>query len=218
MGSSSHIVSAGGVHDFVNDWLAVIFGNHYLKNSHGMKDWRLLENLPLDGLDRDRVGNKAPSNVISFQVNRKTAPPVVQNNQHIYRRVNKIVIQHCIENSLSLPGFYAFLREMTALGKEFPVSFDQDERLKNGCNDLIAGYWDKVRPSLHDVALGQSDNMAADLSAANGIASIAEQEANSEKSNQLSAQPPFKKAMNKIQQDYQHTLSSKPTPTPSLTR
>jgi hypothetical protein len=217
MSSSSHIVSAGGVHDFVNEWLGIIFGNYYLRNSHGMKDWRLLENMPLDG-ERDHAGNKEPSNVISFQVNRKTAPPVTQSNRHIYRRVNKLVVQHCIETALSLPGFYAFLREMTALGKEFPVAFENDSRLKNGSNNLISGYWEKVKPSLYDVALGQSDNMTADMSAANGIASITEQEANSEKSNQLSAQPPFKKAMNKIQQDYQHALSSRPTPTPTLTR
>src|SRR3990167_10639677 len=101
MSTSTHIVSAGGVHDFVADWLAIIFGNYHLKNSQGIKDWRLLESLSLEGLEGYRLKGREPSNVISFHVNRKTTPPITQNNRHIYRRVNKIVVHACIETMLS---------------------------------------------------------------------------------------------------------------------
>jgi hypothetical protein len=208
--TDSNIITAGGVHDFVARWLGVIYGNAYLRHA-AHKDWRLLENMPLEGLE----ARHKQSNVISFHVNRKTHPPVAQTHRSIYRLITSLVVAHCIESDLSLPGFYTFLRLVTGVQESYPEAFANDQRLQAACNDLIIGYWEKVKPSLHDVVYGQSDNMQMDAAAVEGIHQITQEEPSSDKSNQLKAQPPFKK---RIQADLKQALSSRPTPTPSLGR
>lgn len=215
MGNSTDtdIVFAGGrVYRFVLRWLGIIFGNAFLRDSQGIKDWRLLENFSIDEMENRYLQSEQPSNVISFRVNRKTHPPLATQNRHIYRAINKLVVQHCIQSALTLPGFYAFLRAMTEVQTNYVEAFAIDERLISGWNDLITGYWEKIRPSLHDVTYGQSADMAADMTALQGINQLTQEEANSGKEEQLTAQPPFKKL---IQADLKQAFTSKPTPTPT---
>lgn len=196
---ASDLMVGEQVHDFVNRWLQVVISTIYMNNTNGRKDWRLLEDMPV------HPGEK-PSNVISFSVNRKTQPPTTD-YRSIYRTISRLVIEHCIDSPLSLPGFYAFLRSMSRL----EINKISDEKLNTAADDLITGYWERVKPSTYDVSNANAEEAAA----IQGIEQMAEQ--SSEKDLSLKAQLPFK-AANKIKQNLQQVLGSRPGATPTLTR
>lgn len=210
MSKTTPEIISGNVHSFVYHWLKILLANRHVRGSY-YKDWDILQNLTIEELSK-----RDESNIISFNVNRKTHPPT-KFNQYVYRSVTNLVKTHCIDSDLSLPGFYAFLRKILDVQKQYQASFKEDQQLTNGCNTLIAGYWNEVKPSLHDVAYGQSENMSADRQALAGIdQAMQQQEPHSEYSNDLDPKLPFQ-AMKTIKADLQQVLGSKPTATPTPT-
>ncbi len=200
----------GNVYDFVGRWISLILSLRSSRNTN--KDWRLLERLSSEEFAAYSQHGMGNSKVVSFSVNRVTQP-LAQQNRYIYNIVSECVEQHCIGQQLTLPGFYAFLKNMMKIEKTHADVFEEEQRLKVACNDLITGYWEKVKPSLYDATHGVSDNMTADASAVQGIEQLLEEVPDSGKANDLDPRPPFKKT---IQADLRQTLGSRPTPTPTL--
>ena len=117
--SSDQIIS-GDVPDFVRRWIEFVLGDLHRRSNDVAKDWQLLEKLSSG--EFEAYSKRSDSNVISFKFNRKTRPNS-SSNQHIVRMINRLVNKYCIDSELTLPGFYAFLREITALQEQFPDAF-----------------------------------------------------------------------------------------------
>ncbi len=210
MPNSQHSI-AGNVHDFVREWLLLILSIIHRHGDAHEKDWQLLEHLSHD--EYLAYSRQSGSNVVSFAINKATKPEK-DPFRHVYRAVSELVGRHCIDHQLTLPGFYAFLREMLFIEKTYPEAYAEDKRLKAGANALVTGYWEKVKPSLYDVTNGVSDDMTSDLSAIQGISQLIEEQS-AGPSNDLDPRPPFQK---QIQADLQQALGSRPSPTATLTR
>ena len=208
MSGRSDSIVCGNVHDFVQEWLEFVLVDVYRRNSKdAAKDWQLLESL--SSSEYEAFSQQKNSNVISFQVNRKTQPQGQSSDRHVVRLINQLVKKYCVDSELTLPGFYAFLREMTAIEEQFQFS----ETLKIAKNALILGFWNKVRPKLYDVVHGFSDNMATDMAAIEGINQLTSSEENSAPKNDLDPKLPFAQV---VQADLQQAMGSRPTPTPGL--
>lgn len=118
----SDSIISGGVHDFVRRWIEFVLGNTYRHVSNVGKDWELLESLTTKQVEILKCPN---SNVIPFQVNRKTSK--IGNDRHVIHLINKLIKQYCIDSELTLPGFYAFLRSVTIVMERFPEAFSEKE-------------------------------------------------------------------------------------------
>ena|SRR3990167_3284806 len=214
---SNRVISCGATHPFVNRWIQFVLSNSANREAF-VKDWGLLERLPQEEYAIYSHHSKEKSNVISFQVNRKTHPKE-NPHQHVIHLISQVVKKYCIDSELTLPGFYAFLREIMGIQKQFPGAFEcidtNENRFTEVVNDLITGYWNEVRPNVQDVVYGQSNDMTADMSAIQGIQQISEESHG--KQNQLNAQLPFK-AVNKIKNEMNNILGSQPTQTPTFSR
>ncbi|OGT46425.1 MAG: hypothetical protein A3F17_08565 [Gammaproteobacteria bacterium RIFCSPHIGHO2_12_FULL_41_15] len=218
LGKLSNVtITSGAVYPFVAQWLTLL----RIQAVSVYKDWAFLEALPKEVLAQHREGN---TNVISFNnANRKLS--ISTEHSNVYHAVTKQVKFFCIDHMLTLPGFYAFLKELTAIQQKHQSVFNQDNRLQEGCNELIEGYWNAVKPGLHDVAFGQtydqSQALSEQVTAIQQLDSLIQQhevkEAKSEKSLDLDPQLPFR-AMKKIKADLQQTLGLGSKPTPTLTR
>ncbi len=206
--NNSESFVGGNTPDFVRTWLKIILVNS--SSPEIDKDWNLVQNTP-----RNAASNTGAT-ILSFTHNRVTKQPI-QGFSRAYREVTSQVKMHCIGQQLTLPGFYAFLRDMNQLRnlQHFGIAIESDFRLKTGFNNLIIGYWNLVRPSVTDFALGASNSMHADAQAIAGIQHEMKRLDSGGKQDQLQAKLPFKE---RIQNELSHALESRPMSSPTLCR